>query len=518
MYNMVIIIARSQGGEGQGFGTAKATLTCERSGRYRLSKNAIPVDVEKFTGTKKMLCPFRLEAREHVGGGWSVFVRHGVHNHKLPPFNEGRAKIGRLNKQELSLVQELKELHHAFSSMPAVLDYVHSQWIEPYRDRFVRSYTMHALHFGTRTTNRVESAHAALKCWLKSSTGSLDTIWPKIHSFLELQIREIKATMQRSQNNDPHVTALRIFMLLKGQITHKALRLLDNEYKRVGEIGEDGDGCGCYMRHTHGLPCAHVMREMEADGRSIQLSDIHPFWKTLDVKASSSQKNSSEGFQFECQHDIDKVLHSFFLNILEQPEERKKIIAAEIEKMITPEFTTLKEPPINEHPRGRPKSKASTKRDPSAWEYSEQKCSKKVKGLSNSQEQSFSTSSGRARGRPRKTVVDSQSPVNSQGQSSTVDNCSRGRGRGRGHGHGRGRGRGRSSEITSESATKIPSNILPFVDELPSYIISSIHNIHNVDGDGNCGYRVVAHWIYEDEHRWPTIRQELGFEIEKRLY
>ncbi|KAL2928035.1 Chorismate synthase [Bienertia sinuspersici] len=232
--------------------------------------------------------------------------------------------------------------------------------------------------------------------------------------------------MQRSQNNDPHVTTLPIFMLLKGQITHKALRLLDNEYKRVGEIGEDGDGCGCYMRHTHGLPCAHVMREMEADGSSIQLSDIHPFWKTLDVKASSSQKNSSESFQFKCQHDIDK-------------------------------------------------------------------------GLSSSQEQSFSTCFGRARGRPPKTVVDSQSPINSKGQSSTVNNC------------GRGRGRGRTSEITSESTTKIPSNILPFVDELPSYII------HNVDGDGNCGYRVVAHWLYEDEHRWPTDCQELGFEIEKRF-
>ncbi|KAL2897457.1 Auxin response factor 11, partial [Bienertia sinuspersici] len=150
-------------------------------------------------------------------------------------------------------------------------------------------------------------------------------------------------------------------------------------------------------------------------------------------------------------------------------------------KMITPEFTTSKEPPINEHPRGRPKCKASTKIDPSAWEYSEQKCFKKVKGLSSSQEQSFSTCSGRARGRPRKT------------------------------------GRGHSSKITSESVNKIPSNILPFVDELPSSIICSIHNIHNADGDGNCEYRVVAHWIYEDEYRWLTVCQELGFEIEKRL-
>ncbi|XP_056685359.1 sugar carrier protein C-like [Spinacia oleracea] len=72
MHNIVIIIARTEGGDGLGFGTAKTTLTCERAGKYRLSKSKVAIDVEKFTGTKKMSCPFRLQAKEHVGGGWSV--------------------------------------------------------------------------------------------------------------------------------------------------------------------------------------------------------------------------------------------------------------------------------------------------------------------------------------------------------------------------------------------------------------------------------------------------------------
>ncbi|XP_021734824.1 protein FAR1-RELATED SEQUENCE 5-like [Chenopodium quinoa] len=105
MHNMVIIIARSQ------VKVIKATLTCERAGKYRLSKSGVPVDVEKFTGTKKMMCPFRLQAKEHVGGGWSVFVRHGIHNHKLPDYNEGRAIISKLSKDDLSLVQELSKSH-----------------------------------------------------------------------------------------------------------------------------------------------------------------------------------------------------------------------------------------------------------------------------------------------------------------------------------------------------------------------------------------------------------------------
>ncbi|KAL2901325.1 Dynein-1-beta heavy chain flagellar inner arm I1 complex, partial [Bienertia sinuspersici] len=71
---------------------------------------------------------------------------------------------------------------------------------------------------------------------------------------------------------------------------------------------------------------------------------------------------------FQTRHNIDKVLHSFFIDILGQNEEGKKVIASEIEKMIHPEFTTLKEPVVNEKGKGRPPlpPKNSTKRDPSA--------------------------------------------------------------------------------------------------------------------------------------------------------
>ncbi|KNA11661.1 hypothetical protein SOVF_133210 [Spinacia oleracea] len=94
MHNIVIIIARSEGGDGLGFGTAKATLTCVRAGKYRLSKSKVAIDVEKFTGTKKDAVSL-FQANEHVGGGWSVVVRHG---------NESRAIIAKLKPHQLSIV------------------------------------------------------------------------------------------------------------------------------------------------------------------------------------------------------------------------------------------------------------------------------------------------------------------------------------------------------------------------------------------------------------------------------
>ncbi|KAL2933720.1 Uronate isomerase [Bienertia sinuspersici] len=62
----------------------------------------------------------------------------------------------------------------------------------------------------------------------------------------------------------------------------------------------------------------------------------------------------------------------------------------------------------------------------------------------------------------------------------------------------------------SHSGTKYSfssSHVNPFIDDLPTHIVPYINNIYNVDVDGNCGYRVVARWIYGDEHRWPTVRK-----------
>ncbi|KAL2930277.1 hypothetical protein RDABS01_035687 [Bienertia sinuspersici] len=262
---------------------------------------------------------------------------------------------------ELPMDNEFDQNEPIFDAKPYKSD------IDPYGDRFLQSQTMNVLHLGTRTTNRIESAHATLKPCLKSSTGSMDTIWSKIHSFWEL--REIKVSFQRSEDIDPHVTVLRKFMLLKGKVTHKALRLLDKEYKRADFIKDEED-CGCYLRKTHGLPCSHETKRFETEGRGIQLSDIHPFWKTLKIKASESPVHDHPFHNFQIRHNIDKVLHSFFIDILGENEERKKVIAYEIEKMIHPEFTTLKEPVVNEQGKGRPPlpPKNSTRRDPSAWE------------------------------------------------------------------------------------------------------------------------------------------------------
>lgn len=79
---------------------------------------------EIFWYKKKRLCPFRLQAKEHVGGGWSVYFTNGKRNHDLPEFNEGRATIGRLSKDELNSVQVLTKSHVPLSQIMKILSWM----------------------------------------------------------------------------------------------------------------------------------------------------------------------------------------------------------------------------------------------------------------------------------------------------------------------------------------------------------------------------------------------------------
>ena len=60
-----------------------------------------------------------------------------------------------------------------------------------YKEKFIRAWTDNVLHLGNKCTSRVESAHSALKSWVFSSTGALDTIFSIPHSEIENQVKKV---------------------------------------------------------------------------------------------------------------------------------------------------------------------------------------------------------------------------------------------------------------------------------------------------------------------------------------
>ncbi|KAI5650031.1 hypothetical protein M9H77_36036 [Catharanthus roseus] len=71
---------------------------------------------------------------------------------------------------------------------------------------------------------------------------------------------------------------------------------------------------------------------------------------------------------------------------------------------------------------------------------------------------------------------------------------------------------GRSNLSAAKHAS--PCSTFPYTNSFPAFIYPFISNWKNVIGDGNCGYRVVADFVFSDEHQWPEVRREMLYELE----
>ena len=91
-----------------------------------------------------------------------------------------------------------------------------------------------------------------------------------------------------------------------------------------------------------------------------------------------------------------------------------------------------------------------------------------------------------------------------------VSNSGQGRGRGTARGRGRGRGRGRSK---GRSRLDLSTSI--YARDLIPFIVPFVESYEDVIGDGNCGYRCVALYVYGDQELWPKVRSECCQELLK---
>ncbi|KAI5677484.1 hypothetical protein M9H77_08434 [Catharanthus roseus] len=77
---------------------------------------------------------------------------------------------------------------------------------------------------------------------------------------------------------------------------------------------------------------------------------------------------------------------------------------------------------------------------------------------------------------------------------------------------GRGRSRGRSS--LSSVIDPSPCSTIPYTNAFPTFVYPFIENWKNVIGDKNCGYWVVADFVFGDEHQWREVCRPMVFELE----
>ncbi|MBW0570493.1 hypothetical protein O181_110208 [Austropuccinia psidii MF-1] len=74
---------------------------------------------------------------------------------------------------------------------------------------------------------------------------------------------------------------------------------------------------------------------------------------------------------------------------------------------------------------------------------------------------------------------------------------------------------------TSQRKSHKPSTSLKIYDaipgseDLPKFILKYTFKAINVQGDVNCGYRTLSHYIYKTQDQWGGVRDDLAEEVQQ---
>ncbi|KAL5161406.1 hypothetical protein HKD37_07G018686 [Glycine soja] len=150
----------------------------------------------------------------------------------------------------------LKKFEIAYSPWPMFVDYVHQTWIIPHKERFVKVWTN------------------------KNSLGDLCSVWEAMNNMIMLQHTEIKASFEASTHVVGHVFKVTIYKRLLGMVSRYALNHIVVEFEHVHYADKNPSHCGCFIRTTHGLPCACELSKYVVG--TIPLETIHMFWRRLN--------------------------------------------------------------------------------------------------------------------------------------------------------------------------------------------------------------------------------------------
>jgi len=232
------------------------------------------------------------------------------------------------------------------NELAVAMTYIENTWL-PLKECFAVPWTKKLYHFGATTTQRVEGAHSVLKQILDSGAGSLSLVWETIHLMITTQIYAILSDFQDSIFRPCHVHSSNLLTRELARCVSKYALGKIFEEKERGEkhVGTDASDCGCLLRSTYGLPCAHELMILKMHGSSIQLSSIHSQWRQLFIIPYSSTNDV-----------VSKDDEMLALNNLwtEGGETERRMLKRKIRELVAPSTTIVQEPRVVTIKKGRP--------------------------------------------------------------------------------------------------------------------------------------------------------------------
>ena len=99
----------------------------------------------------------------------------------------------------------------------------------------------------------------------------------RIHALLKLLHTQIVESFEKSMTIVQHQFKSIEFRELRGFISISVLEIILSRSNCANSIGVETSACGCAIRYTHGLPCAHEIAEYKIESRPIPHSIVvHP--------------------------------------------------------------------------------------------------------------------------------------------------------------------------------------------------------------------------------------------------
>ncbi|XP_028124362.1 uncharacterized protein LOC114321390 [Camellia sinensis] len=257
--------------------------------------------------------------------------------------------------------------------------------------------------------------------------------------------------------------AIWTYMELRGNVSIFALEYLLVKSKRANSISIDAEACGCVLRHTHGLPCAHEIADYIRQDRPIPLATMHSQCRQLHISIC----NKEEEIEVTCRAKVELFVKKFN----ESDRTMQLELLKKLKEIVCLGSTFLVEPEVKPktHPWDHKKIIVSTRRDPCAFE------------LVQSGHDSFS---------PRDTQITTLASTLEIKKKRPV----------KGKEKVKAKGKVYITRIVKHGA---------YVDAFPFGLKPYIKFVKDVAVDGNCGFRAIAASIGHTKDDWTLVRRDL---------
>lgn len=217
------------------------------------------------------------------------------------------------------------------TSVPQCLQYIRDTWL-PWKERFVCAWTDKVKHFGNTIVAQAEVGYSRIEKYIGSSQKNFTILWHALHHMIIGEITAVTESLQYSLIRFTRVHRLPALRDLKGYISHHALGLILEETKRSRNIGIDKMTCGCVLRGTHGLPCAHEILDYDRQGVTIPLSACDSHWRKLFIVPTPENYEN-----FDSNPDILRLKKRF----QESNDEQRRVLLKKIKEINDPEETLV---------------------------------------------------------------------------------------------------------------------------------------------------------------------------------